>query len=186
MNIIKLSSSALTLVLAMSALSVCAGDSEVKETKEKAAKIGATLNKKVELGMTDIPKDALKTVLELHPEFKVNEAEKEFKHDKVYLDLEGEVDGKEIEFDMLQTDSGWEIVEVQRDLVWEQLPENVATALKTEAPDFIAKRIIESGQYGTDITVYEFYAVDANGKESRKEVKLENGVATLLKKEWKH
>ena len=62
----------------------------------------------------------------------------------------------------------------------------MAEALKDDAPTFEPKRIIESVQYGTEITIYEFYAVDAEGKESRKEVKVENGVATVLDKEWTH
>ncbi len=157
-----------------------------EEAPAKEAKIGATLNEKVELALTEIPEQAMQTIRELHPGFVVAEAEKEFKHDKVYLDIEGELDGREIEFDMLQTETGWAIVEVQRDLVWEQLPPNVAVALSQNAPDFAPKRIIESQQYGTDITVYEFYAVDADGTESRKEVKLEAGVASVLEQEWQH
>lgn len=159
---------------------------EVEVELEKEPKIGATLNKKVELAKEEIPADAMATVLALHPNFSVNEVEKEFKHDNVYLDLEGEVDGTEIEFDMLQTENGWEIVEVQRDLVMEQLPPVVADVLTGEAPDFEPKRIIESKQFGTDITIFEFYAVSEDGTESRKEVKLENGEASLLEKEWKH
>jgi hypothetical protein len=31
-----------------------------------------------------------------------------------------------------------------------------------------------------------FYAVDADGTESRKEVKVEKGVATVLDEEWTH
>jgi len=153
---------------------------------EKTTKIGSTLNEKVALDVSQIPASAMKEIKAIKPNFVVGEAEKEFKHGNVYLDVEGEADGKEIEFDMLQTESGWKVVEVQRDLTWEQLPKDVAKALKTGSPDFEPKRIIESVQHGTDITIYEFYAVDASGKESRKEVKVEDGVTSVLDEEWTH
>ena len=151
-----------------------------------STKVGSTLNEKVARDIDQIPASAMSEIMSIKPGFVAEEAEKEFKHGNIYLDIEGEADGKEIEFDMLQTESGWKVVEVQRDLTWSQLPQNVAQALKTDSPDFEAKRIIESVQYGTEITVYEFYAVDAEGKESRKEVKVENGAATVLDEEWTH
>ena len=175
--------SLITLVLiAILALPALAG----ADQHEKTTQIGSTLNEKVALDISQIPASAMDEIKAIKPGFVVEEAEKEFKHGNVYLDIEGEADGKEIEFDMLQTESGWKVVEVQRDLTWAQLPKDVAEALKDDAPTFEPKRIIESVQYGTEITIYEFYAVDAEGKESRKEVKVENGVATVLDKEWTH
>ena len=156
------------------------------QVASRSTKIGASLNEKVALAASDIPTQALTQIKELHPNFTVSEAEKEFKHGNTYLDIEGEVDDREIEFDMLQTETGWQIVEVQRDLSWDQLPESVATALKNDAPSFEPKRIIESVQFGTEITIFEFYSVSSTGKESRKEVKLEKGVASVLQSEWKH
>jgi len=173
----------ITLVLTASlALPVLAGGDQ----NENIAKIGSTLNKKVALDVSQIPVSAMNEIKTIKPDFVVEEAEKEFKHGNVYLDIEGEAGGQEIEFDMLQTESGWKVVEVQRDLTWESVPKDVAEALKTDSPEFMPKRIIESVQYGTDITIYEFYAVDADGKESRKEVKVEKGVVSVLDEEWTH
>lgn len=171
-----------SLLIASLALATWAGGDQ----QENAAKIGSTLNKKVALDVSQIPATAMEEIKSIKPDFFVEEAEKEFKHGNVYLDVEGESGGQEIEFDMLQTKSGWKVVEVQRDLTWESVPQDVADALKTDSPAFEPKRIIESVQYGTDITIYEFYAVDADGKESRKEVKVEKGIATALDKEWTH
>jgi hypothetical protein len=169
-------------LIASLALPALAGDDEHQNT----AKIGSTLNKKAALDLDQIPASAMDAIKAIKPGFAAEEAEKEFKHGNVYLDVEGEVNGEEIEFDMLQTESGWKVVEVQRDLSWGQLPENVAEALRTDAPAFEPKRIIESVQFGTDITIYEFYAVDADGTESRKEVKVQKGVASVLDEEWTH
>ena len=59
-------------------------------------------------------------------------------------------------------------------------------ALKTKANEGSSGLQLESIQHGTGITVYEFYAVDSQGKESRKEVKVEGGEAVVLAKEWQH
>lgn len=177
----KISLIALVLITSL-ALPALAGSDQ----HEESAKVGSTLNKKVALDVGQIPASAMSEIKAIKPGFAVKEAEREFKHGNVYLDIEGEADGAEIEFDMLQTESGWKVVEVQRDLTWVSVPEDVAEALKADSPGFMPKRIIESVQYGTDITIYEFYAVDADGKESRTEVKVEKGVASVLDEEWTH
>lgn len=153
---------------------------------QEMPKIGSTLNSKQDVPLSQIPQAVLKAIEALHPEFKAQEAEKEFKHDKVYLDVEGELNGLEVEFDLLQMPDGWTIVEVQRDLHWEDLPTSVAEVLTHQAPDFEPRRIIESIQHNTGTTIYEFYAVSSEGIESRKEVMLKEGVATVLQKEWQH
>lgn len=153
----------------------------------KAPQIGSTLNKKEALDIADIPANALNAIKAIQPNFVVGEAEKEFKNGNTYLDLEGKLaDGSEIEFDILKTNKGWKVVEIQRDLDWQQLPEMVSVAVLNDSEDFSAKRIIESIQHGTDITVYELYTVDASGKEIRKEVKVENNIAMVLDEEWQH
>ena len=78
------------------------------------------------------------------------------------------------------------MVEIQRDLQLEQVPENVVNTLLASSPTFEAKRIIESIQHGENITIYEFYSVDADGKEARKEIKLQNNKAEVLESEWSH
>lgn len=172
------------LVLSVGLFSCSAGDPASNHAEQK--KIGSTLNSKQALAISEVPAQAMQKIAALYPEFIAKEVEKEFKHEKVYLDIEGEISGNEIEFDMLQTPEGWEIVEVQRDLVLADLPATVAQTLSREAPGFEPVRIIESKQFGTAITIYEFYAVSSNGVESRKEVMLENGSATLLQEEWQH
>lgn len=150
-------------------------------------KIGATLNEKVELDIAEVPATALSAITAIEPGFEPREAEKEFKHGNNYLDVEGLLnDGREIEFDLLETDDGWQVVEIQRDLSWDQVPQQVAAALLDESPGYHPRRIIESVQHGQDITVYEFYAIDSNGKESRTEVKVEAGSAKVLEQEWMH
>lgn len=149
-------------------------------------KIGASLHKKEALALSDIPAQAFAEVKAIEAKFIPKEVEKEYKNGNEYLDLEGEVNGQEIEFDMLKTDAGWKVVEIQRDITWEQLPKPVASELKAKAASVKPKRIIESKQYGKNLTVFELYSVDEKGKESKLEVKLQNGIATILDKEWTH
>jgi hypothetical protein len=101
----------LALVTSLASPALAGGDQQ-----EKTAKIGSTLNEKVALDIREVPRSAMDEIKAIQPGFVAEEAEKEFKHGNVYLDVEGKSDGKEIEFDMLQTESGWKVVEVQRDL----------------------------------------------------------------------
>jgi len=150
-------------------------------------KIGSSLHKKEEVSIDSIPQGVLSAVKALAPNMTIKEAEKEYKNGNTYIDVEGELEnGSEIEFDLLKTGDDWKVVEIQRDLQEDQLPENVLAALKADSPNFKAKRIIESIQHGEDLTVYEFYGVKEDGTEVKKEVKLESGDATILKKEWTH
>lgn len=150
-------------------------------------KIGASLHKKEALEIEDIPVEAVRSVKALAPDMAFREAEKEYKHGNIYIDIEGELpDGREIEFDLLKVGEKWQVVEIQRDLTMAQLPQNVTKALSSNSPEFNPLRIIESIQHGTEIIVYEFYGKDSNGEEIREEVKLENGEATVLKKAWQH
>ncbi len=87
---------------------------------------------------------------------------------------------------MLQDGQQWKIVEVQRDMTMEDLPSAVQTLIKKQENSDQVRRIIASKQYGTDITIYEFYLVAENGTESRKEIKSENDEVVLLDEEWKH
>ena len=155
--------------------------------KSDNVKIGATLNKKEAISIDAIPTSALTAIKSVTPNFAVQEVEKEYKHDHVYLDVEGkDANGNEIEFDMLQDGQQWKIVEVQRDMTMEDLPSAVQTLIKKQENSDQVRRIIESKQYGTDITIYEFYLVAENGTESRKEIKSENDEVVLLDEEWKH
>ena len=149
--------------------------------------IGTSLHKKESLKIQDIPPRAVQLVKALAPELKIEGAEKEYKHKNTYIDIEGALlDGREIEFDLLKKGNTWEVVEIQRDLLLTQVPKNVVKALKADAPNFKPLRIIESVQYGKKMTIYEFYTRETSGLESRKEVKLEDGIASVLVHDWQH
>lgn len=155
--------------------------------KSDSVKIGGTLNEKEAIPVDAIPTSALTAIKNVDPNFVVQDVEKEYKHGHVYLDVEGkDATGSEIEFDMLLDGEQWKIVEVQRDMTMEDLPSAVKTLIKKQENSDQVRRIIESKQYGTDTTIYEFYFVAENGTESRKEIKSANDDVVLLSEEWKH
>lgn len=167
----------LTLSLLMTLLLSTTGLAQADDNK-----VGASLNKKYDVALSAIPENAMSEILKIKPGFIAKEVEKELKHGKTYLDIEGlDAAGNEVEFDMLQQGGAWKVVEIQRDLTLAQCPKAVLDVLPKISP----KRIIESDQT-TGVVVYEFYTVANNGDEGKYEVKYENGKAELLTKEWSH
>ena len=145
--------------------------------------VGSTLHKKEQVELSDVP-DAVKSVIsQANPNFKMQEAEKEFKHGNTYFDIEGlDGNGNEIEFDMLLGEDGtWSIAEIQRDLTLEQCPEPVVKLYREKVANIEPKRIIESDQ-GNNVIVYEFYTKE-DGKEKKHEIKL---TIEYLETEWTH
>lgn len=112
----------LTLLVSMGALCISL------QTMAEHHKVGATLNKKQALPINEIPTNVQAAIKSLAPDLVIAEAEKEWKHGNVYIDVEGTLpNGQEIEFDLLQSGDTWQVVEVQRDLTWEATPKMFAT-----------------------------------------------------------
>lgn len=113
------------------------------------------------------------------------EIQKKTRDGKVYYDIEGELsDGSELEFDVLMTPAGPEIVEIQRDLAFEVIPASVqGLVLKASGGDMPA-RIIESVQVDDSI-IYEFF-LEGKPKDPAFEVKFSGGEASLLTERWEH
>ncbi|WP_026287029.1 hypothetical protein [Gilvimarinus chinensis] len=91
--------------------------------------VGSDLYQKENINAQQVPAQALEAVQKLAPGFQFQEAEQETKHGNQYLDLEGVTStGEEIEFDMLlNADSVWEVVEIQKDLQLENTPPSYKT-----------------------------------------------------------
>lgn len=152
---------------------------------EEAKPIGSSLHKKSELQLSEIPDEALKAVLALQPDFKATEADQEFQYGKTYIDIGGTLgDGREVEFDLVLLEGKWKVAEMQTDLTMEQCPQLVLKALNGGAPGFQPSRIIKSDQLN-GVVIYAFIAVTESGQERLKEVKVEDGVASLLLEKWR-
>lgn len=138
-----------------------------------------------ELSAAELPADVRSLAEAAASGFVVNEAQRKVRDGRTYYDVEGELpDGSEIEFDILVTPVGPEIVEIQRDVAWTDVPVAARSAAEAAAPGLMPARVIESRQ--TDGTViYELYAPGAPADPAM-EVSLIDGAAAVLDERWPH
>ncbi|TNE60882.1 MAG: hypothetical protein EP335_17750 [Alphaproteobacteria bacterium] len=148
--------------------------------------VGSSLNHKAMVPIAEVPVEVLTAAKLKRPGMTFEKAEEEKKGGNHYFDIEGkDADGNEIELDMVLTDTGWQVVEIQRDLAWDDVPAAVRETLTAHVPGVQPARIIESDQDNGTI-IYEFFTRDAHGKEAKYEVKLTGGETEFLKDEWQH
>lgn len=133
----------------------------------------------------DLPASVVAAIATERPDFTALEVEKKVREGRVYYDVEGEIaDGSELEFDVLVDGGAAQIVEIQRDLPWSAVPDEVR-AIAFEASGGAAPvRIIESVQ--TDgAVIYELFA-EGKPADPAFEVRVQDGKAELLTERWFH
>jgi hypothetical protein len=86
---------------------------------------------------------------------------------------------------MTKVEGTWAVVEKQRDIGMDLVPDHVAGALETKFPEWHPDRIIESDQ-GDGVVIYEFFGKDDAGEATKIEIKYADGHAELLLDEWLH
>ena len=169
--------------IAAAALAACQNDDNSQNAE---AEIGASLTKKVDVAIEDVPPAVLEAARERRPDLEFTAAEREQRGGRVYYDVEGvSPDSAEIELDIMQDGDGWKVVEIQRDIEFEEAPEPVRAALAQKAPGVVPDRIIESDQ-GDGVIIYEFFDRAPDGAESKYEVKFDGYTAVFLTEEWAH
>ena len=153
-------------------------------TNSEAPRASAT--EVTEIALAEIPQSVRDVVSAVRPEFETSEVLKKVRDGRVYYDVEGELpNGEEIEFDVLMTKNGPEIVEIQRDLDWDAVPLIARSAVnETNTDSLEVVRIIESLQTDESI-IYEIF-VDGHTSEPRFEIRVTDGVAEVLPTPWKH
>jgi hypothetical protein len=140
---------------------------------------------KQSVSLESIPPEVVAAVMAARPGMQIAEAEHEQRNGNDYYDVEGTLNGAEIELDLTKVEGSWQVVEVQRDIAATEAPAAVMMALTGKNPQFAADRIIESDQ-GNGIVIYEFFGSDSDGRETKIEVKFESGAAEVLTSEWVH
>jgi hypothetical protein len=134
----------------------------------------------------DIPEAVRAVVLAARPGMVIAEAELKEREGRRYYDVEGKLaDGAEIELDLLETPSGWQVVEIQRDLAWTAVPDPVRAAADGVRKGFAPVRVIESTQAADGSVIYELFA-DGQPATPALEVRVQNGKAEVLKEVWPH
>lgn len=133
----------------------------------------------------DLPHQVIVAAERAIPGVRIMGAERKEREGRHYYDVEGvRPDGADVELDLLQTPRGWEVVEIQRDLAWADVPKIARAAAASALGTIIPVRVIESRQTGGQI-IYELFKPGAPAKPAY-EVMVENGKARLLTEEWPH
>lgn len=164
-----LTSAAVAAVLALAPLALAAGPK----------------TKITEVAPKDLPPAVVAVVKAAAPGVTIREAELKEREDRRYYDVEGvQADGSEIEFDLLEKNGTWEIVETQRDIPWASAPKIVRDTAASSGKAINPVRVIESKQ--TDgMVIYELFA-PGKPDEPSMEVSLKDGQAKVLDGVWPH
>lgn len=133
----------------------------------------------------DIPEPVRAAALRVRPTLQITEAELKEREGRRYYDVEGTVDGAEVELDLLETPQGWQVVEIQRDLPWTAVPAGVRAAADAARGGFRPVRVIESAQTEDDSVIYELFA-DGQPATPALEVRVKGGQTEVLKEVWPH
>jgi len=133
------------------------------------------------VSVADIPPAVAAAVNAAQPGIIITQAELKEREGRRYYDVEGEVNGAEIELDLLETGETWTVVEIQRDIAWADAPANVRAAAGNVSP----VRVIESKQAADGSIIYELFA-EGKPAEPSLEVMLKDGEAKVLSERWPH
>jgi hypothetical protein len=138
-----------------------------------------------DVAVADLPDAVRSVVVAFRADFQALEIEKKVRDGRTYYDIEGQVeDGSELEFDVLMTETGPEIVEIQRDLDFGNIPQRVQDLALETGGGSVPVRVIESVQ--TDRTIiYEFF-IEGQPADPAYEIRVEDGVPVLLDERWVH
>lgn len=128
----------------------------------------------------EVPADAAAAALAALPGFTITDAERKERDGRVYYDVGGtRSDGAPVELDLLQTEQGWRVVEIQRDVAWAEAPGNVRAAAQAAPNAFTPVRVIESTQAESGAVIYELFA-EGRPEAPSMEVRLVNGSAEIM------
>lgn len=172
----------LLVAWALGALAACQGGNEQAGSEGRKVETSG----KEAAALDTVPAAVIDAVRAARPDLDISQAEYETRDGRQYYDVGGNLpDGSELELDMMLGESGWEVVEIQRDISLDTVPAAVGAALAAHAPDWQPDRIIESDQ-GDGVIVYEFFGPGEGEAQTKIEVKLEAGAAEVLADEWAH
>lgn len=89
-------------------------------------------------------------------------------------------DGAEVELDMRQINGVWNVIQIQRDVVWARVPENVRAAAEAAPEAFVPVRVIESIQPVDGAVFYQLFDADDQPGHPSREVRLYEGEAAVM------
>ncbi|MEQ8299510.1 MAG: hypothetical protein RH945_03100 [Hyphomonas sp.] len=140
--------------------------------------------------ITEVPLDAMpasvvSAISAERPGFEASEVLRKDRDGRTYYDVEGlTAEGAELEFDILMHGDQAEIVEIQRDLAWSEVPDEVKEIVPGVGAGIVPARIIESVQTDGSV-IYELFAEGAPSDPAH-EVRVHGGTVELLDERWIH
>jgi hypothetical protein len=133
----------------------------------------------------ELPPALTAQVLAASPGLTVTGAERKEREDRIYFDVAGrQPNGAEIELDVQQIDGHFDIVEIQRDLAFDDMPEPVRALTASALGQVRPERIIESVQKG-GIAIFELFS-PGRPAEPAAEIRFVGGEARFLTERWPH
>jgi hypothetical protein len=179
------------IVTLAAALGLAACGSDAPAPADAAVEDAATnrvaTSGKTEVPLAEVPAEVMEAAQAARPGFTATEAESETRDGRSYFDIGGTLpDGSEIEFDIMEEDGGWRVVETQRDIAFAAAPAPVRQAALARDAAFAPTRVIESVQ-ADGLVIFELYAEADGDPQGRKvEVRWDGNAATILDEEWAH
>lgn len=90
-------------------------------------------------------------------------------------------DGLEYEFDLMPGEAGaWNVVQIQRDIAWEDAPENVRTVAAAAPGAFTPVRVIESREPVDGAVYYQLFSATDQPQFPSVQVRLYEGEAAVM------
>ena len=169
-------------------LASCGGETpeRANESGNAASETKVATSGKTEVAIADVPAEVLAAAQAARRGFTATEAESETREGRRYFDVGGTLGGAEIEFDIMEENGRWKVVETQRDITFAAAPQAVRDAAAKVDSAFAPTRVIESTQED-GVVIYELFGPQGNDPQGRKlEVKWDGKSAEMLTKEWAH
>ena len=177
-----------TATLLLTVLAGCGESSETNQVPPAANGVlpAGPVTNVTEVDATKLPPELRALVEQTEPGIAVEEVERKQRQGRVYFDIEGKrPDGSEVELDVLQEGTRFRVVEIQRDIAWDQASPAAIAAAKAAPGSFTPERVIESKQTEDGSIIYELFA-PGRRDEPAMEIRVQDGKAEVLRERSAH
>ncbi|QGZ96988.1 hypothetical protein [Terricaulis silvestris] len=131
--------------------------------------------------VAEAPGEAAALVEAAMPGFTIMTVEREDVGGQTEWEIGGtDAQGTPYEFDIMQSSAGFSVLEIQRDIPWQEAPQVVRDAVAAAPNGFEPVRVIESRQPVDGSIVYELFTVDQPAHEAVMEVRFMDGEAAVM------
>ena len=182
----------IALLMLIPALAACGGPAEPAPDDAPVDRAPSADNRvaasgKEDVPLAQVPAEVIAAAQGARAGFTPAEAERETREGRLYYDVGGTLaDGTEVEFDIMEENGSWRVVETQRDVAFANVPAAVREAAAAHDATLAPTRVIESVQ-ADGLVIYELYAAQGGDPQGRKiELRWDGSRAEVLAREWAH